>query len=291
MAAARPRRGRRGRLDRPGRRDRSACRTTCATRCGAWTPPALAPVDAPGRPDRRRHGRLGASAARLARARAAARGCARPLALADGYELPAWTGPEHARAVLELLGQHRGDARRLRRRAARPARRASCATTGGALAERARARRRAGDPAARRLPAARGGRLLARGRAGGGGAVRAPRRRCATRSRRPRALARALAAEWGPDGDEDGEAKRLARALHGTVPVIAGAGLDRGGRLPLEVPVQRERRSCRRSRPSCPRPTTTRSSAGPTRATLGALRRRLPRGPRRRRARCARGSS
>ena len=30
------------------------------------------------------------------------------------------------------------------------------------------------------------------------------------------ALARALAAEWGPDGDEDGEAKRLARALHET---------------------------------------------------------------------------
>jgi glucose/mannose-6-phosphate isomerase len=38
-------------------------------------------------------------------------------------------------------------------------------------------------------------------------------------------FARALAAEWGPDGDEDGEAKRLARALHGTVPVIAGPGL------------------------------------------------------------------
>ncbi len=39
------------------------------------------------------------------------------------------------------------------------------------------------------------------------------------------ALAETLAAEWGPDGAEDDEAKRLARALHGTVPVIAGAEL------------------------------------------------------------------
>ena len=37
------------------------------------------------------------------------------------------------------------------------------------------------------------------------------------------ALAESLAVEWGPDGDEDNEAKALARALHGTVPVIAGA--------------------------------------------------------------------
>lgn len=34
-----------------------------------------------------------------------------------------------------------------------------------------------------------------------------------------------LAAEWGPSGPEDGEAKTLARALHGTVPVITGMGL------------------------------------------------------------------
>ena len=39
------------------------------------------------------------------------------------------------------------------------------------------------------------------------------------------ALAAELAREWGPDGAEDGEAKRLARALHGTFPVIVGAGL------------------------------------------------------------------
>jgi glucose/mannose-6-phosphate isomerase len=34
-----------------------------------------------------------------------------------------------------------------------------------------------------------------------------------------------LVAEWGPDAPADCEAKALARALHGTVPVIAGAGL------------------------------------------------------------------
>jgi glucose/mannose-6-phosphate isomerase len=38
-------------------------------------------------------------------------------------------------------------------------------------------------------------------------------------------LAEELAAEWGPEGAEDGEAKALARRLHGTVPVIAGAEL------------------------------------------------------------------
>ena len=39
------------------------------------------------------------------------------------------------------------------------------------------------------------------------------------------ALAQGLAEQWGPDGPEDGEAKKLARRLHGTVPVIAGAEL------------------------------------------------------------------
>jgi glucose/mannose-6-phosphate isomerase len=38
-------------------------------------------------------------------------------------------------------------------------------------------------------------------------------------------LAQGLADQWGPDGPEDGEAKALARRLHGTVPVIAGAEL------------------------------------------------------------------
>jgi glucose/mannose-6-phosphate isomerase len=34
-----------------------------------------------------------------------------------------------------------------------------------------------------------------------------------------------LVAEWGPDTPEDSPAKELARGLHGTIPLIAGAGL------------------------------------------------------------------
>jgi glucose/mannose-6-phosphate isomerase len=34
-----------------------------------------------------------------------------------------------------------------------------------------------------------------------------------------------LVTEWGPEGSDDSQAKRLARALNGTVPVFAGAGL------------------------------------------------------------------
>ena len=34
-----------------------------------------------------------------------------------------------------------------------------------------------------------------------------------------------LVSDWGPDAAEDSLAKRLARALHGTTPQIAGAGL------------------------------------------------------------------
>ena len=33
----------------------------------------------------------------------------------------------------------------------------------------------------------------------------------------------ALVSEWGPDGPDDGQAKALARSLHGTIAVIAGA--------------------------------------------------------------------
>jgi glucose/mannose-6-phosphate isomerase len=34
-----------------------------------------------------------------------------------------------------------------------------------------------------------------------------------------------LVIEWGPEGPPDGLAKSLARAMHGTVPVMTGAGL------------------------------------------------------------------
>ena len=98
------------------------------------------------------------------------------------------------------------------------------ATTGGALAERARRDRVPVIP----LPggfqprAAVGYGLVsaleAAALAGAGPSLRDEIEAAAT-------LAEALAAEWGPRGDEDGEAKALARALHGTVPVITGAEL------------------------------------------------------------------
>ena len=278
MAALDARRGRRGRLAR-ARRPRSLdladapARRAVARRLGRRS----RPVDAPGGLVVAGMGGSAVGGAAGARARSAPRLRAAARASPTATTLPAWAGPE----TLVLCSSYSGDTEETLAAydAAGAARRAAARGHDRRRARRARApRRRAGDPAARRLPAARGGRLLARRRARGGRARAARRRRCAPRSRpRPRSP-RTLAAEWGPDGDEDGEAKALARALHGTVPVIAGAGLDRGGRVPLEVPVQRERRAARRSRASCPRPTTTRSSAGPARDARPLLGR-LPRGP------------
>jgi glucose/mannose-6-phosphate isomerase len=98
------------------------------------------------------------------------------------------------------------------------------ATTGGALAERAR---RDGAPV---IPLPGGfqpraavgyglvSALEAAALAGAGPSLREEVEAAA-------ALAETLAAEWGPDGAEDGEAKALARTLHGTVPVVVGAEL------------------------------------------------------------------
>jgi glucose/mannose-6-phosphate isomerase len=90
-------------------------------------------------------------------------------------------------------------------------------TTGGALGEAARA---AGVPVMG-VPAGFQPRaavvymavaaLAAAGAAGGEIEAAAP-------------LLASLAGEWGPDGADDSVAKRLARELHGTVPVAIGAG-------------------------------------------------------------------
>jgi glucose/mannose-6-phosphate isomerase len=181
----------------------------------------IAPVDAPG-------GLvvagMGGSAvgARLALGALGAR-LTRPFAIADGYAVPPWTGPEH----LVLCSSYSGTTEEtlaayddaLERGAPR-----IVATTGGPLAERAR---RDGVPVIP-LPggfqprAAVGYGLVscleAAALAGAAPSVRGEVEAAA-------ALAGTLAAEWGPDGDEDGEAKRLARALHGTVPVVVGTEL------------------------------------------------------------------
>jgi glucose/mannose-6-phosphate isomerase len=144
----------------------------------------------------------------------------RPLAVADGYALPGWAGPD----TLVLCSSYSGTTEEtlaayddaVERGAPR-----LVATTGGALGERAR---RDGVPV---IPipggfqprAAVGYSLVA--------ALEAAALCGAAPSLRDEveaaaALAAQLATEWGPDGSEDGEAKTLARRLHGTVPVVAG---------------------------------------------------------------------
>ena len=145
----------------------------------------------------------------------------RPMVVCDRYALPGWAGP----STLVLASSYSGNTEEtlaayddaVSRDAPR-----LVATTGGALAERARAH---GVPV---IPvpggfqprAAIGYSLVA--------ALEAARLSGAAPSvaseiEAAAALAESLAVEWGPDGDEDNEAKALARALHGTVPVIAGA--------------------------------------------------------------------
>ena len=147
----------------------------------------------------------------------------RPVAIADGYALPPWTGPEH----LVLCSSYSGGTEETLSAYDDAAERGAprlVATTGGALAERAR---RDGAPV---IPLPGGfqpraavgygivSTLEAAALAGAAPSLRGEVEAAA-------ALAERLAAEWGTDGDEDGEAKALARRLHGTVPVVVGAEL------------------------------------------------------------------
>ena len=182
---------------------------------------AIAPADAPG-------GMIvagmGGSAVggRLALGAIGAR-LRRPLAVADGYALPGWAGPD----TLVLCSSYSGmteetlaaydDARE--RGALR-----IVATTGGALAESAR---RDGVPV---IPIPGG----FQPRAAVGYALVAALEAAALCGAAPSlreeveaaaSLAQGLAEQWGPDGPEDGDAKALARRLHGTIPVVAGAEL------------------------------------------------------------------
>jgi len=147
----------------------------------------------------------------------------RPLALAMGYEVPAWIGRE----TLVLCSSYSGTTEETlatydaAKHAGAPR---LVATTGGPLAERARADGVAVVP----LPggfqprAAVGYSLVTALEAAAlCGAAPSVRDDVAAAA----ALARELAAEWGPDGDEDSDAKRLARALVDCIPVITGEGL------------------------------------------------------------------
>src|SRR3954447_4474783 len=147
----------------------------------------------------------------------------RPFAIADGYALPGWAGPQ----TLVLCSSYSGQTEETLACYDDAARRGApriVATTGGPLAERARRDRVPVIP----IPggfqprAAVGYSLVAALEAARVAGV-APSLHGEIEA--AAALAEALAAEWGPDGDEDSEAKALARVLYGTVPVVVGAEL------------------------------------------------------------------
>ena len=157
--------------------------------------------------------------------------------------------------LLQLLGQHRGDAGLLRRR--RGARRPP---------HRRQHRRRPGRPGPRGgrpggrpagdLPAPRRRRLHVRHRRRGG---RAGRRRAALHTEIDAAAAflearaEALQTQRGRD----------RRRLEGAVPVDLRRRPDRARSRAAGRPRSTRTPSCPPSSPSCPRPTTTRSAAGP----------------------------
>ena len=149
----------------------------------------------------------------------------RPMVVADGYALPGLGGAVDARLRVALLGQHRGDAVGLRRCRRRGARRGSWRPRGGALAARARA-----DgvpvvpiPGGFQPRAAIGYSLV--------GALEAAALGGAAPSVRSEIEAAAALVVGAGRRVGAGRAGGLARpsrsrvALHGTVPVIAGAEL------------------------------------------------------------------
>jgi glucose/mannose-6-phosphate isomerase len=147
----------------------------------------------------------------------------RPFVVVDRYALPSWVGPDH----LVLCSSYSGGTEETLAAYDDALERGATllvATTGGALAERARRDRAPVIPVPGGFqPRAAIGyglvaALEAAALAGAGPSLRDEVEAAA-------ALAETLAAEWGPDAPEDSEAKRLARALEGTVPVIAGAEL------------------------------------------------------------------
>jgi glucose/mannose-6-phosphate isomerase len=147
----------------------------------------------------------------------------RPLTVADGYALPGWAGADtlvlcssYSGATEETLAAYDDAAQRGAPRLV--------ATTGGPLAERARRDRVPVIPVPGGFqPRAAVGYALVAALEAARLAGAAPGLHDEVEA--AAALAETLVAEWGPDADGDNQAKALARALHGTVPVIVGAEL------------------------------------------------------------------
>jgi glucose/mannose-6-phosphate isomerase len=145
----------------------------------------------------------------------------RPLTVSNSYALPAWAGPQtlvfcssYSGSTAETLAAYADAGKHGAPRLV--------ATTGGELARLARQ----DDVPMISLPAglqprAAVGYALVSALAAAALCGAAPV--LDDDVKRAAALLDELAAEWGPDADEDSEAKALARALHGTLPVFVGA--------------------------------------------------------------------
>ncbi|MDQ8044502.1 MAG: bifunctional phosphoglucose/phosphomannose isomerase [Solirubrobacteraceae bacterium] len=149
----------------------------------------------------------------------------RPISLASGYELPSWTTEDSTVLCTSYSGTTEETLACYEAAGVIGARRV-VATTGGELGQLAR---RDGVPV---IPIAGG--LQPRAALGyvftaaieiAGLAGVAPRR--TTEIDVAAAHLEQLVREWGPDSPEDAEPKALARALHGTIPLLYGAGPTR----------------------------------------------------------------
>jgi glucose/mannose-6-phosphate isomerase len=147
----------------------------------------------------------------------------RPIAVARGYELPAWTTPETTVLCTSYSGETE-ETLAIYDAAKAVGARQIVATTGGTLAASARAD---GVPV---IPLPGGFQpraavaytlvvaLEVACMCGAGEHMHSEVDVAAAHTER-------LVAEWGPDGAEDNLAKTLARGLHGTIPQVTGAGL------------------------------------------------------------------
>jgi glucose/mannose-6-phosphate isomerase len=147
----------------------------------------------------------------------------RPLTVSNDYSLPGWAGE----STLVLCSSYSGTTEETLAAYAEAGERGAprlVATTGGRIGELAR---RDGVPVIP-LPAGfqpRAAVAYSLVSALGAAAISGAAPFVHHEVERAAALLEGLIDEWGPDADEDSEAKALARALDGTLPVIVGAGI------------------------------------------------------------------
>ena len=149
----------------------------------------------------------------------------RPITVVQGYELPSWTTPDTTVLCTSYSGDTEETLACYEAAGAVGARRI-VATTGGELGALARRDNVPVIPIAGGLqPRAALGYVFTAAIEVAGLSGVAPRR--TPELDVAAAHLEELAREWGPSGPDDSEPKMLARALHGSVPLIYGAGPTR----------------------------------------------------------------